>query len=160
MSRYWADEDKAECIRLYRDEGWTPSQLAKKYGKKHITSISDLLRRNGVKARHSIDWTDELMAEIVRLYTVEGLTFRAIAPKVGISHRSVCDAIRRAGVKVLHPNERAALFAEREVCRQRKFGSVITLPPHLQTAFEKEVRRVRARRGNADFPTVPESLAG
>jgi hypothetical protein len=66
---YAVDIDKEECIKLY-GEGQTTRQLAKKYGFKRHKSITERLKKWGVKLRPAYALT---MSDYVRKKTLEGI---------------------------------------------------------------------------------------
>jgi hypothetical protein len=102
-------------------------------------------------------------ARIIHLYTAERLGTDKIGPMFGRSGGTICDYLKRWGVKRrpqgnplrdVMPSARtlrmtgirtqasiaAATFVQ---------PSLIQLPPHLQAAFEACVAEVRAERGSA-----------
>lgn len=87
----------AEAARLY-EEGWTLTQLARRFGAASSTVASRLhghgvrLRPRGMRRRTSLDDTDRM----VLAWLSEGCSLRSIARRLGVTHQAVSHRLRKA----------------------------------------------------------------
>lgn len=91
--------NETAVIRRY-EETHNATTVAEEFNM-HRTTVCDVLKKHNIKVQrggHNLKITPEIEAEVIRLYTKEGLSQRKIAMIMGIAPSVVCVVLRRNGI--------------------------------------------------------------
>lgn len=144
------EEQRAEAVRLCRDEGLTREEVATKLGI-NISTVQRALNDAGValpkgrprSSRPRSKATDEDRKTIFAMY-VAGATAREIAPKFGLSQTQISAIVRKIDAHAARPAMKRRVFrTQEEILRMSKDRLLIPknrLRKKLQTARANAIR--------------------
>lgn len=148
--------DADEVHRLYFDEHWNMSKIAKLYGYSTVSPISLIFRKNGWKPRQTIiREIDSDPEEVHRLYFEEGLTLRDVGEKLGYKSQSPIRRIfKEKGWKIterwrdLDSNEVRELYFEQELSLEQVAKAMgFSNPYPIVCIFQEQGWKTRFPRG-------------
>lgn len=105
------DLDDKEIRKLYIKEGLSTAQISERLGTNDVT-ISNRLKKQGVKVQDKRIRDDLDDEEIKKLYIEEGLSTIQIGKKFGTSSQTINKRLRKQGIKVQDKKIRDDLDAE------------------------------------------------